>query len=265
MNTFDFIPKQTIHFDGVSLCFVRNRQSIFKSIQSRKKNKFFWALKDISFSTYEGDTLGIIGRNGSGKSTIARLCSGGLIPDRGKINVRGSLQLLALGVGFAPDLTGKENVFISGALLGLMRKEIEKLLPQIVEFAELGDFINEPLRTYSNGMKSRLGFAISTVTTPEILILDEVLATGDAHFRQKALERLEVMRGKTKTVLLISHNPNQIRNLCNKAIWIEKGTILMAGDVEDIASEYKVFCKNPEKWYKNNPSYKNKVLAASSQ
>ncbi|MHB8810244.1 MAG: ABC transporter ATP-binding protein, partial [Desulfobulbaceae bacterium] len=212
----------------------------------------FLAIDHVSFTIYENETVGIIGRNGSGKSTISMIISGALPPDAGRVKVNGKVQLLALGVGFRPELTGRENVYISGTLLGMTRRQVTARIGDIEEFAELGEFFDEPLRIYSSGMRSRLGFAVATAVNPDILILDEVMSTGDAAFRNKADQRMQAMRQRTKTVLMVSHSAEQVKNLCSRVVWLEKGRLIMDGPAVPILAEYNKFCKNPGKWLENH-------------
>jgi ABC-type polysaccharide/polyol phosphate transport system ATPase subunit len=207
----------------------------------------------VSFTLREGETLGIIGRNGSGKSTLSMICSGVLIPDEGKIRIQGRSQLLALGVGFKVELSGRENVYISGSLMGLSKKEIESRMEDIEEFAELGEFIDEPVRTYSSGMRSRLGFAVATAVKPDILILDEIMSVGDKAFQEKATQRIRQMRSLARSVIIVSHNPGQLRKLSTRVLWLEKGRMLMLDEPKTVLNAYDNFCKNPAKWLKNNP------------
>lgn len=243
----------SISIDHVSLCY-RRTGNFFLAFNKKKRTSMeFWALRNASAFIYEGDTVGLIGRNGSGKSTFSMLISGALTPDRGKVTTNGKVQLLALGIGFRPQLTGRENVLISGSILGMSRKEIKLRMDEIEDFAELGDFFDEPIRTYSAGMKSRLGFAVSTAVQPDILILDEVMSTGDAAFRNKANKRIKEMRERTKTVIVVSHNPAQVKEMCSRVLWLEQGTLLMNGNTETILPIYECFCKNPDQWLTDNP------------
>lgn len=244
--------KPSIDISNVSLSYERSSRLTIFFNKNLRKTKRFQALDNISFAIGPHETVGIIGRNGSGKSTISRLMAGILKPSEGKVSVSGKVQLLALGVGFKPQLTGIENVFISGALLGMSRAEIKAHLSDIEEFTELGEFLDEPVRTYSSGMKSRLGFAVSTVVQPDILILDEVFSTGDNAFRSKALARIEEMKSKTKIVVLISHNPNQIKQMCTRVIWLDKGQIIMDKDPRYVLDHYDAFSKRPHKWLIEN-------------
>ncbi len=244
---------RSIFINHVSLCYLRTGNFLFSLNKKERTGREYWALRDISVSFYEGDTVGLIGRNGSGKSTLSMMISGALKPDKGKVITQGKVQLLALGIGFRPQLTGRENVMISGSILGMPRKKIKARMNEIEAFAELGDFFDEPIRTYSAGMKSRLGFAVSTAVQPDILILDEVMSTGDAAFRNKANKRMEEMRGRTKTVVVVSHSPAQIKALCSRVVWLEKGRVLMDGSIEDILPIYERFCKNPDQWLTEHP------------
>ncbi len=245
-------PGIAILLKNVGIFYRRYAAFFFSKYKNLRKSKDYWALRGINLRLLEGETVGFIGRNGSGKSTISRLISGSLLPDEGRVVTKGKVQLLALGVGFRPNMTGRENVIISGTLLGLTRRRILESVDEIIEFTELGDFIDEPVRTYSAGMKSRLGFAVSTVVCPDILILDEVMSTGDAAFRKKAEERMEKMRDRTKTVLIVSHSPAQLRELCSRVIWLDKGRVVLDGKVGEVLPHYQKFCKNPDGWIEGN-------------
>ena len=248
------LPPVMVSFDDVSL-FFQKHTSLFDLLFSRKKKKLFWALRNVSFQLFEGDTLGIVGRNGSGKSTLSMVCTKVYRPDEGNIMVAGKVQLLALGVGFQKQMSGRENVYISGSLLGLKKSEISRKMGEIEDFADIGDFMDEAVHTYSNGMRSRLAFAIATAIHPDILILDEVMATGDSFFRRKAMARIRNLHELTKCVIIVSHNPNQLKRLCNKAIWLEKGQVVMQGEAQKVLNSYQKFCKDPNQWKKNNPDY----------
>ncbi|MDA3897643.1 MAG: ABC transporter ATP-binding protein [Desulfobacteraceae bacterium] len=241
-------------FDNVSLCF-RKHSTLFELfLDYRKKEREFWALKGISFCIYEGDTLGVIGRNGSGKSTLSLVCTKVYRPDKGGVTIKGRVQLLALGVGFQKQLSGRENVFISGSLLGLKTSEIRQKMADIESFADIGEFIDEPVRTYSSGMKSRLGFSIATAICPDILILDEIMATGDKAFKDKAMERMQNLRSMARCAIIISHDPGQLKKICNKILWLDKGRIVMQGEPKPVLDAYQKFCKNPEKWMAEHPA-----------
>ena len=247
--------KASVIFDDVGLCYERSARKFLSFQKNLRVKKTFWALKHISFSICEGETLGIIGRNGSGKSSLSMLCSGVLSPDRGEVTINGKSQMLALGIGFKVELTGRENIFISGSLLGLSKTEIISKMDEIVSFAELDDYMDEPVRTYSSGMRSRLGFAIATAVKPDILILDEIMAVGDKAFRDKAMQRMREMQGMVRSVIIVSHNPGQLRKLSSRVMWLEKGRMLMIGNPKETLNAYENFCKNPTKWLRKNPKH----------
>jgi ABC-type polysaccharide/polyol phosphate transport system ATPase subunit len=247
--------KVMVVFDQVSLCF-RKHSSIFELLRrDRQRELDFWALKQVSFTVKEGETVGIIGRNGSGKSTLSLVCTKVYTPDRGTIQVKGRVQLLALGVGFQKELSGRENVYISGSLLGLRTPEIRERMTEIEDFADIGDFMDEPVRTYSSGMRSRLAFAIATAIRPDILILDEVMTTGDKAFQDKAMERMKNLHDLARCAIVISHSPAQVKKLCNKVIWLDKGKIIMQGKPKEVLGAYNSFCKDPGKWVAEHPQY----------
>ncbi len=199
----------------------------------------FWALSDVSFELERGDRLGILGFNGAGKSTLLKVIAGVFKPTIGTVEREGVLApLIELGAGFDPQYTGMENIYLYGACLGYSHKFIDEKLDQIIEFSELKDFIDVPLKNYSSGMKARLGFAIATIVEPDMLILDEVLSVGDAKFKKKSENKLMSLLDKNVTVLFVSHNTEQVRKLCNKAIILEKGKMIVSGDVEEVAAKY---------------------------
>lgn len=208
----------------------------------RRKVKFreFKALNNIDLQVFEGEILGIIGRNGAGKSTLLKVISRVLIPSEGRVRIRGHVSpLLELGAGFHPELTGRENIYLNGTLLGHTRREIDSKLPEIVEFAELGAFIDSPLRTYSSGMAARLGFSVATAWKPEILILDEVLSVGDEAFRQKCQQRMKNYRDQGTTTLLVTHDSSTVESLCARAVWLEHGQIKAMGPSKEVVSLYR--------------------------
>lgn len=200
----------------------------------------FWALKDVSFELKQGDRLGILGLNGAGKSTLLKVIAGVFKPSEGRVVRNGVIvPLLELGAGFDPNYTGRENIFLYGAVLGLPRGYIEEKFDEIVEFSELGEFIDVPLKNYSSGMKSRLGFSIATIVEPEILILDEVLSVGDAKFRKKSENKIKSMFNDNVTVLFVSHSLSQVRRICNKAIILDHGKLIAHGDIDEISAMYE--------------------------
>ena len=213
---------------------------VIKSLKGQVSYNEFWALKDINFTLKKGDRLGILGVNGAGKSTLFKVIVGVFKPTEGKVTKHGKIApLLELGAGFDPQYTGRENIFLYGAVLGLDKKFLEEKYDEIVKFAELEDFIDVPLKNYSSGMRARLGFAIATIVEPEILILDEVLSVGDAKFRKKSEKKVMSMFDKGVTVLFVSHSIEQVKRLCNKAILLEKGRIIASGDIDEVAEIYE--------------------------
>ncbi len=200
----------------------------------------FWALKDVSFELEKGDRLGILGLNGAGKSTLLKVIAGVYNPTEGSIQRKGLIApLIELGAGFDPQYTGAENIYLYGSVLGFSKKFIAEKYDEIVEFSGLEKFINVPLKNYSSGMKSRLGFAIATIVEPDILILDEVLSVGDAKFRKKSEKKVTEMFDRGVTVLFVSHNTSQVLRLCNKAILLEHGKIIASGLAEDVCKIYE--------------------------
>lgn len=200
----------------------------------------FRALDDVSFRVERGETLGIIGRNGAGKSTLLQVLCGTVRPSSGSALVRGRLAaLLELGAGFNPDFTGRENVYLNASLLGLDRGEIEQRLEDIRRFAEIGDFFDRPVKTYSSGMYVRLAFSVAVHTEPEVLVVDEALSVGDIRFQMKCLERIETLRARGTTVLFVSHSLEQVKRFCQSAIWLEAGRIKMHGDASFVADQFR--------------------------
>ena len=221
--------------------FSERNQSIKQALLRRKRGKYddFWALRDVSLSVKEGTTFGIIGSNGSGKSTSLKLLAQILVPDQGSVKVEGRVSaLLELGAGFHPDLTGRENVFLNGAILGLSRKTLNNRLEDIVEFAGLGTFIDNPVKTYSSGMYARLGFAVAVNVDPDILLIDEVLAVGDESFQRKCAERIGELRSGGRTVVLVSHSLGSIQAMCDSAAWIDQGELRAIGPAAEIVDQY---------------------------
>ena len=206
----------------------------------RARYEEFWALRNVSFEVQEGESLGLVGNNGSGKSTLLKTLSGILVADRGSIATHGRLSsLLELGAGFHPELSGRENVYLNGAVLGLKRKEITALLTEIVEFAELEKFIDMPVKNYSNGMYIRLGFSVAVHVDPEILILDEVLSVGDEDFQKKSRERIERFKEEGRTILFVSHDLESVTGLCDSAIWIFEGEVKSVGSAQEVVNRYR--------------------------
>jgi teichoic acid transport system ATP-binding protein len=204
-----------------------------------RKRPSFWALNNINLQGNAGDVIGIIGMNGAGKTTLCRVIAGLIRPDTGSIKVNGSVSaLLSLGTGFNPNLSGRENIYLNGMILGFSKSYLDKVVDDIIMFSEIENFIEQPLKNYSNGMKARLGFSIATMFEPDILILDEALSTGDLHFSSKAGEKLQATIRQSKMVLMVSHQLEFVKKNCNRAIWIDKGTIIAAGNPENVIHKY---------------------------
>ena len=205
----------------------------------RKQREILWALRDLSFSVLQGQVVGIIGRNGAGKSTLLKILSRITHPTSGSIRVRGRVaSLLEVGTGFHEELTGRENVYLNGSILGLKRKEIDQRFDAIVEFSGLSQFIDTPIKRFSSGMRLRLGFAVAAHLDPDVLIVDEVLAVGDAGFQKKCIEAMADMRTGGRTVLFVSHNMAAVENLCSRGIWIDRGELRMDGNAKDVIRGY---------------------------
>ena len=221
------------------------KEYLLKIVKKDLRFNEFYALKDISFQIEKGDAVALMGMNGSGKSTLLKVIAGVLYPTVGTVSVRGSIApLIELGAGFDMELTARENVFLNGAVLGISRKEMESHMDQIVEFSELQDFMDVPLKNYSSGMRARLGFAIATIISADILIVDEVLSVGDARFKKKSKNRMMELMGGGTTVLFVSHDSGIVRSLCTKAIWLDHGKIVAQGNVDEICDKYESFIKN---------------------
>ena len=210
----------------------------------RNKSEEFVALKDINVKIKKGETVGLIGVNGSGKSTLLKLMTKIIYPTTGKVITHGKLtSLLELGAGFHQDFTGRENIYFNAAIFGLTKEEIDKRLEDIIEFSELGEFIDNPVRTYSSGMYMRLAFSIAINVDAEILLIDEILAVGDQHFQRKCFNKLEELKNSDKTIVIVSHNLDQIEKLCNRAIWIYDGQIEMDATPKEVIPKYLEKCR----------------------
>jgi len=216
------------------------KEYIIRIVKRQMRYKEFWALKDVSFEIKKGERVAILGLNGAGKSTLLKVIAGVLKATEGKVTRSGVLvPLLELGAGFDQQYTGAENIFLYGAMLGYSKAFLKEKYEDIVEFSELGEFIHVPLKNYSSGMRARLGFSIATLVEPEILILDEVLSVGDAKFRKKSENRIKEMFHQGTTVLFVSHNLQQVRSLCTRAIWLEKGKLVEDGPVDVVADHFE--------------------------
>jgi lipopolysaccharide transport system ATP-binding protein len=210
------------------------------------QHRIYKALKSVSFTLYRGETLGLIGRNGAGKSTLLRLIAGILLPDAGRITTHcpGSISLLTLQLGFSSELSGRDNAIMGAMLMGYSRSQANERLDGIIAFSDLGDWIDEPLKTYSSGMRARLGFAVAMETSPDILLVDEVLGVGDEAFRRKSVKAMKEKMGSNQTVVFVSHQPQIIKELCSRVVWIEEGVTRMEGETNDIMAEYEQWNKS---------------------
>jgi lipopolysaccharide transport system ATP-binding protein len=216
------------------------RNLVGRPLPRRLRDGEFWALEDVSLQLRRGERLGIVGLNGSGKTTLMRVIAGIFPPDRGEVAVRGRLTaLIAVGAGFHPHLTGRENVYLNGELLGMTRSEIDDRFDDIVAFAEVGEFLDAPVAVYSSGMRIRLGFAVSTAVDPDVLLLDEVFAVGDLAFRQRCFRRIEELATRAG-IILVSHQPGHVQNLCERAVWLYQGRVEADGPVGDVLTKYNL-------------------------
>ena len=241
------MAKEVLRVDNVSMRFNLSKEKIdsikeyvIKFIKGQVKYNEFWALKNVSFTLNEGDRIGILGLNGAGKSTLLKVIAGVYKPSTGSVERNGVLApLLELGAGFDPQYTGAENIYLYGAVLGYSKKFIDEKFDEIVEFSELGEFLDVPIKNYSSGMRARLGFSIVSLVSPDILILDEVLAVGDAKFRKKSEAKVMSMFDKGTTVLFVSHSLEQVKRLCNKAMILEHVELKAIGDIGEISKIYE--------------------------
>ncbi|MFO7997106.1 MAG: ABC transporter ATP-binding protein [Dehalococcoidia bacterium] len=219
----------------------RSKALSFVLERSRKNHQSsgeFWALRHVSFTVERGETLGIVGRNGSGKSTLLRVIAGIYPPDEGRVSIEGEVTtLFGLGTGFNPELSGRDNIYLNGILIGLTKSQIDAIVDAIIDFAELGDFIDMPVRTYSSGMRLRLGFAIAINSDKDIVLIDEIMSAGDAAFRQKADAEMSRMIGE-KTVIIVSHSLPTIEKFADKVVWLDKGAIAAMGEPKAVIEQY---------------------------
>ena len=230
-----------IHYKGLK------SYSIKQNLLKGKKNKVdvFEAVKNVSFKVEKGEILGLIGKNGSGKSTMLRAIAGIFSPNSGSIDLHGnSVSLLAIGVGFQTELTGRENILLSGMLLGFTEEQIKEREQEIIDFSELGKFIDQPVRTYSSGMHSKLAFSITAILNTDIILIDEVLSVGDARFKKKSYAKMkELISDEDRTVVIVSHEAKTIRELCDKVLWINDGEMMRYGDTKEVMAAYEEFMK----------------------
>ncbi len=242
------------------------KEYFIKFVKKELTYQEFWALKDVNFEVQAGDRVGIVGLNGAGKSTLLKVISGVLKPTEGSVTTNGKIvPLLELGAGFDKQYTGAENIYLYGALLGYSKSFIDEKYDEIVEFSELGEFIDVPVKNYSSGMRARLGFSIATVVKPDILILDEVLSVGDAQFRKKSEARIQSMFAQGVTVLFVSHSLEQVKRICNKAIMLEHGTVIAQGDVEDVATIYSTLLNKQKRRRKRRKKREQQELNEQAQ
>ncbi len=238
--------------NAISVSDVKIRYRCFKKVSllktilaphKYKKTEYYEAVRGVSFDVPKGQILGIVGKNGSGKSTLLRAIAGIFSPDEGTIDLHGhSVSLMAIGVGFQPKLSGRENIYLSGMLLGFDRAQIDEKLDEIIEFAELGDFIDRPVKTYSSGMHSKLAFAITAILETEIMLIDEVLSVGDAKFKKKSYAKMKsLINNKDRTVVIVSHSSETLKSLCDTILWLHEGEIKMQGTCDEVLPKYEEF------------------------
>jgi ABC-type polysaccharide/polyol phosphate transport system ATPase subunit len=256
------VGDSSITFENVSKEFklsnlrVRSLQERFVNIfnKSARGKRHLWALRDINFSIKAGETVGLLGPNGSGKSTILKLISRIIDPTTGVITISGRLSaLLELGAGFHPELSGRENIYLNGSIMGLKRKAMDRLLDDIIGFADIGEFIDAPIRNYSSGMQVRLGFSVAVHVEPEVILVDEVLAVGDYSFQHKCLERIHQMQRAGVTILFVSHDFEAVRRLCTQAIWMDEGRLQAQGKVDEILGQMRAWYG----WEEDSPIVSN--------
>lgn len=239
------ISVENIHKDF--RIYARPQDRLLELLQRRPRHKVFHVLQDISFSVLEGRSLGIIGDNGAGKSTLLKLLVGTLQPTSGSLYIKGQVAaLLELGAGFHPEFTGRRNIYLNAALLGVPDDNIAAMEREIIEFSELGDFIDRPVKTYSSGMYVRLAFSIATMVRPDVLVIDEALSVGDIAFQKKCVERMNEFRKQNKTMIFCSHSMYHVQELCDTAIWLEKGRIREIGESRQVVANYEHFCNSKQ-------------------
>ena len=239
---------KVIEVSDVSMCFrlMENRTTSLKEyamrlVKGAVRWREFYALSHVSFDVSKGEVIGIIGKNGSGKSTLLKIISGIMKPTRGTVKTEGTIvPMLELGSGFDLDMSGRENIFLNGAILGYTEEYLNEKYDEIVAFSELESFINVPIRNYSSGMMARLAFSVAAVVDPDILIVDEILSVGDEQFQEKSRKRMMELMGGGTTVLFVSHNLDQIREICSRTIWLDSGSIKDMGDTDKVCEEYRL-------------------------
>ena len=255
-----------VKVENVSKIYDINRSRIAKVLSlltfgKLYKTKPFYALRDIDFEVNAGDTVGILGLNGSGKTTLSDLIAEATVPSKGKVHINGRTSLIAISAGLNQELTGEENIRIKCLMHGLTEKQIEERYDDILKFTELGDFIKQPIKNYSSGMKSRLGFAIAIHTDPDILIVDEALSVGDETFANKCIDRMRDFQEQGKTIFFVSHATGQIRQFCNKAVWVQYGEMKAFGEMKDVVKKYAEFVNQYKNLTKDEQiEYKDKMV-----
>jgi len=233
------VDNVTVRFNKASEKIDNLKEYVVKILKRQLMFQEFIALEDVSLKIKKGEAWAIIGTNGSGKSTLLKVISRILKPYKGTVKTNGTIaSLIELGAGIDPKLTARENIYLNGCILGHSRKFIDEKFDQIVEFSELEEFLDSPVKNFSSGMKSRLGFSVATMIEPDILIVDEVLSVGDVLFRKKCMNKMNEMLKNGTTLLFVSHNMDQVKKLCNKGIWLNKGKVIMQGDIDEVADEY---------------------------
>lgn len=248
-------PENLIELENVSLRFNKPSEKLttlkeffVRLFKGRLKHEEFWVLNDINLEVKRGESLALIGLNGSGKTTLLKVIAGVIEPTKGEVRIGGTIApLISLGAGFDMEATARENVYLNGAILGYSKKEMAAKFDSIVEFAELKDFMNVPLKNFSSGMLSRLGFAIAVDVQPDILLVDEILAVGDINFRQKCYKKIEEILGKGTTIIFVSHSTNDVVRLCKNALWIKDNKAYRYGESKDVVAEYIEACKQSQK------------------
>ncbi|SFG42106.1 teichoic acids export ABC transporter ATP-binding subunit TagH [Sporolactobacillus nakayamae] len=243
--------------------YAKNSEKILDLISPKGYGKSFYALNDISFEANKGDVIGIIGVNGSGKSTLSNIIAGIIPPTSGTVEIHGEAALIAIQSGLKKELTGRENIELKCLMLGFDKKQIVELTPLIIEFADIGDFIDQPVKTYSSGMRSRLGFAISIHIDPDILVIDEALSVGDQTFADKCLEKMNEFKEKGKTIFFISHSISQMKKFCEKALWIQYGHVEHYGSMAEVMPQYEKFIKAYKKMTKEEKKAFQKKIRKS--
>lgn len=241
--------------------YTSQKERLLDLITPRSYGEDFYALADVSFEAYKGDAVGFIGVNGSGKSTLSNIIAGIVPETSGTVEVKGEASLIAVSAGLRGDLTGRENIELKCLMLGFNKKEIQELEPEIIEFSELGKFIDQPVKSYSSGMRSRLGFSISVTIDPDIIIIDEALSVGDKAFADKSLNKMKEFKARGKTMIFVSHSIKQMKDFCEKILWLEYGMVRDFGPVDEVIPKYQKFLRM---WKKMNKverlAYKNKCL-----